>query len=563
MRSWVLLAGLALLLPALAWASDSPHPILEARGARAGLVLRLSLPEGFHVGADAPLKLGLDSAMPEPLSRRERRRLLGRFGLRVAPASSALLVVGVCDDAGSCVIRNLRAPLEATGRFRVVEVEVVDPRTLAGPSAGAEQTAAAAPGPSDDARPALYRFSAEWCPPCMALKAEVFENPAHADLLEGVRLVAVDVDHLDSWELKERYEVGPYPTLVLATPAGELIARLVGYPGASEVRAWLEGALAVPEALATRSDAPGTLAAAEEARLAMARAGEDCDDRTMELLASAVARLPSDARRLRSGVLAARGDCLEERGQLLEAASSLGASVDACPACPDGAWRAYHAARLLEEALESEARAVDEEQVRLAWERAAEVARTRLRVGVESPSEGVRWFLGKALEELDDPAGAVVVYTEALALLDELLPRDPDGALSLGGHALFPVLLDYLAAAGLDARLEFELTTMAELLPQEFTYHHRLAGFYLEAERLEEAERAARRALAEGHGDQKLRAAARLVDCLRAQQRVEEARAVVMEVLAAVPEPPDPVIRTHRYRKALQARIDEMEEGSE
>lgn len=103
-------------------------------------------------------------------------------------------------------------------------------------------------------RPVLLNFTgSDWCPPCMMLKREVFDDNLFANYA-GQRLVLVELDYPRSVEqsdelieqnqrLQQRYQIEGFPTLILLDPAGNELRRHVGYmPGGTRafVR-WLEG----------------------------------------------------------------------------------------------------------------------------------------------------------------------------------------------------------------------------------------------------------------------------------------------------------------------------------
>lgn len=80
----------------------------------------------------------------------------------------------------------------------------------------------------ESTRPVLYFFTADWCPPCAALKRTVFSDPAVADLIEK-NFVPVAVDDVrDDFHarlpeieaLAFRFLVGRIPTLVVSHPDG-------------------------------------------------------------------------------------------------------------------------------------------------------------------------------------------------------------------------------------------------------------------------------------------------------------------------------------------------------
>jgi hypothetical protein len=92
---------------------------------------------------------------------------------------------------------------------------------------------------------------------------------------------------------------------------------------------------------------------------------------------------------------------------------------------------------------------------------------------------------------------------------------------------------------------------MAEVLPEDFTWHYKMAGLQDDTGDLEGALVSARRALDFSYGDNKLRASHRLAEILAASGALDEARKVV-EVQLAAPAPAEKALRTHRYRRTLQ-----------
>ncbi len=110
-----------------------------------------------------------------------------------------------------------------------------------------EKAASAARG---DVRPALYDFTAAWCMPCHRLDTEGWEDPEIAALVNASYKPArvVDREREDGRnsapveELQRRYSVSAFPTLVVASPDGRLIAKYEGYAGKERLRRFLEEA---------------------------------------------------------------------------------------------------------------------------------------------------------------------------------------------------------------------------------------------------------------------------------------------------------------------------------
>jgi protein disulfide-isomerase len=95
----------------------------------------------------------------------------------------------------------------------------------------------------------------DWCPPCMALRKQVFSSAEFRSYAEK-NLILVEVDYpqrkKQSAELKAHneklaaqygIEEKGFPTVVILDPAGKVLREFTGYEGepAAEIIAWIEG----------------------------------------------------------------------------------------------------------------------------------------------------------------------------------------------------------------------------------------------------------------------------------------------------------------------------------
>lgn len=77
---------------------------------------------------------------------------------------------------------------------------------------------------------------AEWCTPCKRMAATAFVDDSVATFYNAYFLnVRVDAEKNTGPEVKKKYKVNAYPTLLYITPDGELIKKVVGALSAKEL----------------------------------------------------------------------------------------------------------------------------------------------------------------------------------------------------------------------------------------------------------------------------------------------------------------------------------------
>lgn len=99
-------------------------------------------------------------------------------------------------------------------------------------------------------KPLLLDFNAEWCPPCQALKREVFDNGSYGPEIQLAVIPVSVVDRsreegtnpADIESLQRRFEVEAFPTLVVFHPGTgrKVVAR--GFGGAERTVTWIREA---------------------------------------------------------------------------------------------------------------------------------------------------------------------------------------------------------------------------------------------------------------------------------------------------------------------------------
>ena len=90
-------------------------------------------------------------------------------------------------------------------------------------------------------KPLLVDFSADWCPPCVAMKHDVWPHPQVAAAVNSA-VVPLLVDADRDAVLGPRYQVSAIPTVLLIDAGGRVIKRHDGYLPRSGVLRFLAGA---------------------------------------------------------------------------------------------------------------------------------------------------------------------------------------------------------------------------------------------------------------------------------------------------------------------------------
>ncbi|MCO4769480.1 MAG: thioredoxin family protein [Deltaproteobacteria bacterium] len=556
-----LLLAIVLLAPGAAQAqADESLPTVRLVPKPELLVVRVQPADGFHLAADLPLRANVtdgyftfevnDPAPPETGEARLRLPLVRER--RITSWTVSVEGATCADDGTTCVPFHVEQEL-GRGQLRGVLVAEAGrlPRSHAPPPTKPTKPTRTVPEPADAPtvpRLVLYDFFATWCPPCDRLRDEFLEHPDWADVVETFDVRSLDADDPSSFSLKDQYRVGGYPTVLLTTATGEVLDRIVGFPGSEEM------ARRLAAARAATGTAEGCSGAVKTARRTTAR---DVDANAWPAL-SAACPDPQSFKDFAGLVFAFE---LAERAEDARALGLALAGAEQAPSEGVAARLGWAASQLLtEQGAAEEAEALEEGLARridsrwkaagLSPEQRIDLADALYYRGQWDPDEKVRLHQAAA-EQL----------ARAITDREGVEPGPlPDTLLGLSAklkhhEGLVHDLVYLLRSAGAHESVGRIYGGMIALFPEAFTWHYAQAGWLLQEGAVDKAEPSARRALEYSYGDMSLRAAKRLADILVAREKLDEAVAVIDAALEA-PLPEQQHVRTWRYRTALTALRD-------
>lgn len=560
------MCGLLLLFPGASTAA-AVEPDFTVTASADGREVAVVTPAGIHVNAKAPLTLQPEGGPVLPgTADTTSGDASWTLPETLAPGAEVRLDFSLCDDAETwCKIQKIAFDFDGA-----ISTQAVRVATGARPQAPGEP-AHAAPGHlsfaiQDDPDLAFERAQAEdklvlldfhavWCPPCQMMAAEGFVDPRVRPLLDALVVLQLDADQPTSWSTKSRYDVRGYPTVILARPDGQELARLVGYPGADELLRWLERGVRSRETLRELAEKRGAGDRSPETLTALARALADIGltEEAAALYREALPQLSGPAAvEARVALLfdaAAKGDKRAVKAQL----KALNAVAPTPPQLP---WWILEASQV----------AADTQLMVFLFKAGLPVAE-RVAATPGAPA-AVRADAHEAratfLSGLDRQEEAVAAASAAADAWLELVATFPGtGAEKFAtfrgqARSLTSDLRDANRPAEADA-LHRELIAA---FPHEVTYFYDYARFLKDQARLPEAEAMARSAVAEATGDNLYWATGLLADILVENGKTAEATTLLRQTLDGAALPDDPTVRTHRYVKRLQEQLERLETPS-
>ena len=400
-------------------------------------------------------------------------------------------------------------------------------------------------------KPLLIDFYGIWCPPCNELEEKVFATQAFRKKTACFVKLQLDADMESSWDLKDRYHVGGYPTVIFASEDGDEIDRIVGFRRLNEFLSVTEDAFnnkALPLAKLKETAEQGDKTAAKKVGKILI---ERKDFKAALTYLSKLEGKSEDLFRAQVGLLEIEKGNSEKEAQakLIEVLKEAISTYATSPVSIE---------------FLSKLADVYEDQKNTQHQKEANIKLIRLAEELLKKPESLKGFditvtdlettVASTYEEIGDKAKAKEAWKKAAVSYRKKLKNGDERSSNLELAYCLYKSNDFEGANSIYERFQ-------KKYPKEFTFYYGQANMLFNTGKLELAQAVAEKALKYSYGDNRLRAAALLGNILASLGKSKEALELINGTLTAIPTPPQKEIRTHRYLKALQDLRKKFEKG--
>lgn len=180
--------------------------------------ITITTDKGFHLNTEAPTGIFFDNqrALFQPTTKTESKFIFA-VPEKVKKAEASLFV---CDDKKTaCEKHILNIPLRDSSKTSSAKIENATMMN---------ESSSQAPAIISE-KPRLLVFSAPWCPACIRMESETYNQPSFKNTTKTIKIEKYNIDLPENFALTEQYDVKAIPTLILLNEKGEQIGKWLDY----------------------------------------------------------------------------------------------------------------------------------------------------------------------------------------------------------------------------------------------------------------------------------------------------------------------------------------------
>lgn len=396
----------------------------------------------------------------------------------------------------------------------------------------------------------MIDFFGTWCPPCNVLDETVFSHPKFKTYKDKMVFLKLDADLPISWELKAKFAIKGYPTVVFTTPQNEEIYRIIGSMNPNNFFKKMD------YSIKNKSQSIQDLLKSYSAKKTPAAAWKLIDAyNNQENYTAAFDLLPVA---LKKGNLTSKEQDLiqyiqlkftldntakENKSKFIEFIKS---SIEANPSQET----------FLDKLTMLENIADDNKDENLTKWAALQTLKITNDLMVNKISDDsfisetdIYFIRADAFEKLCAKTEAQFVYKLAAKEIEKQIKKYKLDIRTNRGFNLDRVYAIYKSGDVTTADTLYK--ELIKVYPEEFTFYYNHASVLKELNKKEDALAQAQKALQFSYGDNKLRAAYLTADLMKDLDKKSESKKVIDEVITNFSLPENKSIRTHRYYKKL------------
>lgn len=407
-------------------------------------------------------------------------------------------------------------------------------------------------------RPLFIDFYGTWCPPCNILDETVFNTPDFIKNAKKFVLLKLDADDKTSWELKSKYSVTGYPTIVLATADAEEITRFMGaIPQPQIIKMMKDAEKNKTISLKTKMDRYFTTPNPHDAI-------EIIDSLVYnEKYADTVSFIP-EAQKLKDPTLAQKE--LLEILPLLALKAEINDQLKKNIPKLKESFETYPVSDIypakLQQLIDISTNMKDDELKKWVHETnlknldSALKKKTNLNTLTKLD---LLYYRSASFSALEQPENEKKVRAEMVREYDLIIKQNKQNPKTNRGYNLERIYSIYKSGDVQKARDEYQ--KLISVYPHEFTFHYDYASVLKDLNDLDEALKHANNALSYSYGDNQLRSIQLVSEIEYKKGNKKDPLERLTKTIQSTELPKDESNRTHRYVKRLIDLKKKIEDG--